>query len=208
MIRRFAFATTLAVALLASPLAAGAAANAAGVTVLSSAFATPLTLDSFSSQITPPVTPSAVAQVNAFIKSLVASLGDFVSAAPADGDNYALTFKDGTATALLQLDGQNKIANLFFRNATGAKLTTALNRLFKADFVNDAWFAPSFLAQIPANQVQAVLAQNVGKYGAFKSLEATKNGYVVHYANAAVPVQAFVDAAGRFTLLQFPPPSG
>ncbi|MBV8074075.1 MAG: hypothetical protein JO140_01510 [Candidatus Eremiobacteraeota bacterium] len=204
MLRRFAFAPILAAALLASSLPAGAAANAAGVTVLTNAFSTPLTLDAFSSQVVPAITAAQVAQVNDFLKSIVASLGPFVSATPADADNYALAFKDGTATALLQLDAQNKIANLFFRNAEGPRLTSALNRLLKADFVDAAWFAPSFLAQIPANTVQAVLAQNVGKYGAFKSVEATKNGYVVHYANTTVPVQVFVDGQGRITLLQFP----
>ncbi|MGI8549272.1 MAG: serine hydrolase, partial [Dehalococcoidia bacterium] len=78
----------------------------------------------------------------------------------------------------------------------------ALDRLFSADQVNPDWFTPSFLAQVPASQIQVILSQETASLGAYQSVQKTANGYVVSFAKGTLLVKAIVlDDRGRFSTL-------
>lgn len=90
--------------------------------------------------------------------------------------------------------------------ATAQPLTprTALERLLAADRVLAQWFAPSFLAQVAAAQVEQVVAELKRAHGAYQRVEGDGPvEYVGVFERAVVPVQIALDAEGRISGLRF-----
>lgn len=81
----------------------------------------------------------------------------------------------------------------------------AIERLFVEGAVDPAWFAESFLAQIPAQQIALVLAQIVDEVGPFVEAIGTGNSINVRFEHAEMDTQIALDAEGRIIGLLFGP---
>lgn len=82
----------------------------------------------------------------------------------------------------------------------------ALERLFRERPVKAEWFAPSFLAQVSAVQVEQILAQLTGALGAFERVEREDGRFLVVLERGVLPAVASLDEQGRFTALWFDAP--
>ncbi len=82
----------------------------------------------------------------------------------------------------------------------------ALERLFVERPMQPDWFAPSFLSQVPAAQVEAIVAQLTAALGRFERVEREGASYVVVLERGIIPTQVALDGQGRFTGLFFHPP--
>src|SRR5687768_8116842 len=81
-----------------------------------------------------------------------------------------------------------------------------LQRLLTADLIDAAWFAPSFLAEIPAHRVQQLRHELIRRHGDLKSVAGEGERWLVTLERATVPVRLALDAAGRISglLLEAP----
>ncbi|MDR6220916.1 serine hydrolase [Deinococcus soli (ex Cha et al. 2016)] len=80
----------------------------------------------------------------------------------------------------------------------------AVTRLFSGP-VQPAWLAPSFLAALPAEALQAALTGLTGQVGAFVRTEARGELLVAVFERGELNVLAALDEQGRFTDLRFTP---
>ncbi len=81
----------------------------------------------------------------------------------------------------------------------------AVARLFRQPVVAD-WFAPSFLAEVSADRVAAIVKQLVDQYGGLSEVAGRGGQLTVRLQRAEVPTAAVLDAEGRFTGLFFQTP--
>ena len=81
----------------------------------------------------------------------------------------------------------------------------ALERFFTEE-PQAEWFAPSFLAQVPIEQIGPVRQQVTGSLGAFDRAEGSGGRWMAYFEKGRVPVQASLDAEGRFVGLFLRPP--
>jgi alpha-beta hydrolase superfamily lysophospholipase len=91
----------------------------------------------------------------------------------------------------------------------GSSLTpeAALERLFTTDQIDPDWFTPEFLAQVPASQVQSVLAALENGLGAFQGVQDDgQGGLVILFERGTVPAHITLDDQGRIAGLLFGPP--
>ena len=198
------------VALLALTFAVLAATSAAfaqsaspgGAAALDDLFSKPIARDVFSKDANP--TPAAVDNVNDAVKGLVRALGPLANITP-DGEAYELVFAHGSAHATLTLDSTGKISSVYFRDAEGPALTAALNRVFRADKVDPAWFADSFLKQVTPSIIDSTFAQMHAQYGALKSIDPGNAGYVCTFERGKLSAQIMFGADGKIFLLQVHP---
>ncbi|MEO0407282.1 MAG: serine hydrolase [Cyanobacteria bacterium P01_A01_bin.135] len=86
-----------------------------------------------------------------------------------------------------------------------ADAAIALERLFTQP-LDESWFTPQFLRQVPYRQIQGVLAQIAQGLGAYQSVAATQDGYEVKFAGGLVTAQILLAADGQIAELLFQPP--
>lgn len=79
-----------------------------------------------------------------------------------------------------------------------------MTRLFSGP-VQSAWLAPSFLAALPADGLQAALDGLTAQLGAFVRTEARGDLLVAVFERGDLNVLAALDDQGRFTGLRFTP---
>ncbi|WP_287417904.1 serine hydrolase [Oceanithermus sp.] len=72
--------------------------------------------------------------------------------------------------------------------------------------IESSWFAPDFLAKVPAAQVAAIVKQLSGSLGAFEGVRPEGSDYVAVFERSEVPVSLSLDASGRIAGLFFKPP--
>lgn len=72
--------------------------------------------------------------------------------------------------------------------------------------IQPEWFAPSFLAQVPAEQVSAILAQLAPLLGSYEQVTQEGEQFLVHFSNGVLPAQISLDGEGRIQGLFFHPP--
>jgi hypothetical protein len=82
----------------------------------------------------------------------------------------------------------------------------ALERLFREQPAQAAWFAPGFLAQVPIVQMQDILRALQVQYGTLQGIDPSGSGFTVRLERARVPAQIVLDAEGRVAGLYFQPP--
>jgi beta-lactamase class A len=87
---------------------------------------------------------------------------------------------------------------------TPSSPAAAVTRLFSGP-VQPAWLAPSFLAALPAEALQAALTGLTGQVGAFVRTEARGELLVAVFERGELNVLAALDEQGRFTDLRFTP---
>ncbi len=81
-------------------------------------------------------------------------------------------------------------------------LPDAIVRLFTAATIAPDWFAPSFLASVPIDQVRGIVASVHATLGAYASIAPSPHGFAVAFATGSVQAQGALDANGAFTGLQ------
>jgi len=72
--------------------------------------------------------------------------------------------------------------------------------------IESHWFAPSFLKQVPADQVAAIVRRLAGQLGVFEGVRPEGAGYAAVFEKGEVPVRITLDAQGRIAGLFFGPP--
>ncbi|MBF2079650.1 MAG: serine hydrolase [Synechococcales cyanobacterium T60_A2020_003] len=82
----------------------------------------------------------------------------------------------------------------------------ALERLFTESYVEQSWFAESFLNQVPLEQIRPTLDELTRSLGAFQSVEPSGTEFMVQFEQGRVPVRIALDAEGRIAGLVFKAP--
>jgi beta-lactamase class A len=82
----------------------------------------------------------------------------------------------------------------------------AVARVLQAPHADPAWFAPSFLAKVPATALDGPLRSIRDSLGALRSVVAAPPRYRADYERGSMDVDAKLDDVGRFTLLFLHPP--
>ncbi|MGH7729105.1 MAG: serine hydrolase [Vulcanimicrobiaceae bacterium] len=83
----------------------------------------------------------------------------------------------------------------------------ALARLFTAKTIEGGWFAPVFLAQVPVERVQTIVAGIVAQLGAFERADPNSDGtFTLRFERGTNQAQIHLDAGGRIDGLFFRPP--
>lgn len=89
-----------------------------------------------------------------------------------------------------------------------APMTTpqqALERLFVTPEIQTDWFAPAFLQQVSAAQIQGVISQITQNLGEYQSVAETEAGFEVRFEQGTVPAQIRLDGNGQIISLFFQP---
>ena len=81
-----------------------------------------------------------------------------------------------------------------------------VDTLLRTGHADPSWFAPDFLAQVPASQVDAIVAQLGASLGAYQSIDGTQGDYTARFAKGTVEVLVHLDAQNRIDGLFFKPP--
>jgi len=80
-----------------------------------------------------------------------------------------------------------------------------LERLMTEEIQAD-WFSPAFLAQVPLEQVKAIVAQLLPLLGSYESITEDGGQYLVRFSDGILPAQISLDAEGKIQGLFFHPP--
>ena len=77
-------------------------------------------------------------------------------------------------------------------------LTTndAVARIFEEE-INPDWFGAAFLAQVPVDQIVAIVESFVGDFGPLVAVDGTGGELVTRFERAEMPTQIALDDAGR-----------
>ena len=73
----------------------------------------------------------------------------------------------------------------------------ALKRIFEAESLDPAWFAPPLLAAAPVEELQALRDQLVGQYGTYLDATPLGDDWQVRLERALIPASILLDAQGR-----------
>jgi beta-lactamase class A len=79
----------------------------------------------------------------------------------------------------------------------------ALARVMQKTPAQAAWFAPSFLAQIPTAKIDEIVKQYAGTLGAFQRADATPDGFTLVMEKGTAPSKIHLDSEGRIDGLWF-----
>ena len=117
--------------------------------------------------------------------------------------SYRMVYQRGVVTAVATVNAAGMFSSLRIVGETGLAAdpatVRALERLYSGGTFQPQWFSPEFLAQVPAQQLQTVLAQLAAGLGAFRSVTFDA-GYLLNFAAGRIPVNSVAtDAQGRFT---------
>ena len=82
----------------------------------------------------------------------------------------------------------------------------AIDRLFLGEEIQADWFAPAFLAQLPAAQVQAIVRQLTAPLGEYRGVTASGDRYLAEFEGGVVPVHIVLNASGQIAGLFLEPP--
>jgi beta-lactamase class A len=91
-------------------------------------------------------------------------------------------------------------------DATPGTPEGALVRLFGPTEADEAWFAPSFSAQVPVGKVRVLVRAMKDELGALKAVRRTESAYECEFERGVVATEAHLDGQGRFVKLFFHPP--
>lgn len=86
------------------------------------------------------------------------------------------------------------------------RVEKAIARLLRAPRVDPAWFAPSFLAKVPATALDGPIVSVQASLGAIHAVVAAPTGYRADGERGSIEIDAKLDEAGRFSTLFLHPP--
>jgi hypothetical protein len=81
-----------------------------------------------------------------------------------------------------------------------------IDAMLRSGHADPASFSASFLAQIPASQIDAIIAQLTGALGAYKSIDGTQGNYTAHFEKGIDQVLVHLDADNKIDGILFKPP--
>ena len=81
--------------------------------------------------------------------------------------------------------------------AWGAGEADAFKRLFEAESLDPAWFAPQLLAAAPVEQIAALRDDLVARYGSYLDATPVEDSWQVRLERALIPATIVLDAQGR-----------
>lgn len=90
--------------------------------------------------------------------------------------------------------------------AAGPSPSEVLARLFTDRPVQAEWFAPAFLAQVPAAQVEAIIANLLETFGPFEAVQLDGARFLVLLEEAEIPSHVALDDQGAIVGLFFETP--
>lgn len=90
--------------------------------------------------------------------------------------------------------------------AAGPSPSEALARLFTDRPVQAEWFAPAFLAQVPAAQVEAIIANLLETFGPFEEVRPDGSRFLVLLEQGEIPSHIVLDDQGAIAGLFFETP--
>jgi hypothetical protein len=88
----------------------------------------------------------------------------------------------------------------FMPSAPRAVTTGAIQRVFRAPRAEPQWFAPSFLADTPLDQVQAMVDLIRETLGDYQGATGEGDEYLVRFSAGQRRIQAKLDEEGRFVV--------
>ncbi|MBV9719941.1 MAG: hypothetical protein JOZ77_11525 [Candidatus Eremiobacteraeota bacterium] len=83
---------------------------------------------------------------------------------------------------------------------------TRLDSMLRTGHADAAWFSDSFLSQIPATEVDRVIASVTTALGAYQSLEIGSDQFVAHFLKGTDVVLIHLDTDDKIDGLLFKPP--
>ncbi|MBV7486073.1 serine hydrolase [Bordetella sp. BOR01] len=107
--------------------------------------------------------------------------------------------------ALILALGLLSLASMPASGQNAARPEQAIERLFAAP-IQQAWFTPAFLKQVPLDRMAGLLRQLQAQHGAFESVKRDGRGYMVSLQRARVPTRLVLDTEGRIAGLWFEAP--
>ena len=81
--------------------------------------------------------------------------------------------------------------------------TAALERLFTSQELKSDWFAPSFIAQIPVDQIRRIITDIKNQLGTYQEVQQNGNDYLIILNEGSVPTKIALDSTGKITGLLF-----
>ena len=78
--------------------------------------------------------------------------------------------------------------------------------MLKSGHADPAWFAASFLAQVPASQVDTILAQLTGGLGTYNGIDGIKGVFTARFLKGTDEIDVHLDGENRIDRLFFKPP--
>ncbi len=153
----------------------------------------------------------SVTQIRQITARIATEFGPYTGVTAAPDGSYLVRFQHGTASAKIHLDGKGRIDNmaLTFLGLTGAGSVNstpraALAHLFSVPFIPSSWFAPSFLAQVSAAQIQQSITEITAEFGPYESIAALPHGaYQVRFQDGSATAQIHLDSRDRIDGLLF-----
>jgi len=146
-----------------------------------------------------------IEKVRTITDSIKANLGAYQSAAFTQG-RYTLTFARGSLRADAVLDDSGNFTTLLVNNMISTDAMERITALLQTDSVPAAWFSDHFLATIPTEKTDALIANMKTKFGPFRSLAPADDGsYNAAFANGTVNVRISLGTDGRIEGLFFRP---
>jgi hypothetical protein len=156
-------------------------------------------------------TPSFLAampleRVSAITTGITGQLGPYQSIQQ-NIDSFTVRFANGSVQATVQMDG-DAIAALRFFDTQSDAASGSLAALFSSEKISTDWFAPAFLAQFPAAQIQSAVSDIRKQLGRFQSADASSDGsYTVTFDKGTDRVQITLDGDGKVSALSLDPPA-
>ncbi len=80
-----------------------------------------------------------------------------------------------------------------------------LEKLFTSEDIKAEWFASEFLAQVPINQINAIVSGVKNQLGTYQGVEKDGNDYVVNFSQGSVPTKIALNNKGQITGLLLQP---
>lgn len=114
----------------------------------------------------------------------------------------------GIVRAFMQVIRRTVAAALLFLGAVVAAQQSitpeqALARLMQQTPAQEAWFAQSFLAQIPVARINGIVKQYTETLGAFVRADSTPDGFTLVMEKGTAPAKIYLDNEGRINGLWF-----
>lgn len=81
-----------------------------------------------------------------------------------------------------------------------------IDTMLRTGHADAAWFSGVFLAQVPASQIDAIIAQLKTALGAYKSIDGTRGDYTARFERGTDEVLVHLDADNKIDGLFFRPP--
>jgi hypothetical protein len=85
---------------------------------------------------------------------------------------------------------------------------TRIDTMLRTGHADPAWFSSSFLSQIPASQVDSVIASIVSSLGPYQSVEFATTRFIAHFSKGNANVLIHLDADSKIDGLLFRPADG